>query len=129
MGNRKALSLTCERCPHPLADECVPPRVQKHSSTMLMEAPSHPFSSGMICVDGSCLVCCRWAPFFFLSLSSFKNYSLTLFIICISTSILIHFIFLFLFLILFIKVLFVFNLIIPSQFVIYYFFNLILIFF
>jgi hypothetical protein len=131
MSNYKALFWMRERCPTLFGRWVCPSRVQKHSSTMLKEAPSRFLSSGIARVDNSGPVCHRWTLFF--SLSSFKNYSLTIFVISISISILIHLIFYFLFFIFifdyFIKVLFVFNLILPSHFAIYYFFNLIFIFF
>jgi hypothetical protein len=62
-------------------------------------------------------------PFFFY-LFSLENYNLTLFVICISTSVLILLILNFFFLEPLIEVLFIFNFILPSQFAIYYFFSI-----
>jgi len=77
-----------------------------------------------------CDMCQRWRDdlllncFFFLFFLSFlENYSLTLFVIDISTLVLIFLIFLIFILGLFIEVLFVFNFIFQSQFIMYYFFQ------
>jgi hypothetical protein len=67
MNDYKALFSTHERYPRPLDHECIPPRVQKHSPTMLMEAPSCPFSSEITYVDSGGSVCHRWILFFLSS--------------------------------------------------------------
>ena len=56
---------------------------------MSLKTPSHSLSIGIACVGGGGVICCWWTFFSFFFLFSPKNYSLILFGVDISTSVLI----------------------------------------
>jgi hypothetical protein len=96
-----------------------PPSIQKYLFAMLLEALSYPLPYGVMHVGFGGLVSHRWTFFFS---SSLENYNFNFYLVDISTSEFIHLFFYFCSWS-FVEVLFVFNLIIQSQFIKYYIFQ------